>query len=81
MEVYGESRSSDSGCFSQRLGPRQTEPGNFNLRMYEKKTNKKKNNGQTKQTFAVEAPTDAAISEATCSHGFNVRHYFLIKLN
>lgn len=73
MVVYG---GSDSGCFSERLSPRRTEPGNFNLRMYEKT-----NNGQTKQTFAVEAQTDAAISEATCSHGFNVRHYFLIRLN
>lgn len=34
-----------------------------------------------KQTFAVEEQTDAATSEATCSRGFNVRHYFLIKLN
>lgn len=77
MEVYG---GSDSVCFSERLGSRRTEPGNFNLRMYEKKKTKT-NNGQTKQTFAVEAQTDAVISEATCSHGFNVRHYFLIKLN
>lgn len=38
MVVYG---GSDSGRFSERLGPRRTEPGNFNLRMYEKQNKNK----------------------------------------
>lgn len=41
----------------------------------------KQRNNQTKQTFAVEEQTDTVISWATCSKGFNVKHYFLIKLN
>lgn len=57
------------------------EHGNLNWLFEDGRKTKQPSKGQIKQTFAVEEQTHAVISTPTCSHGFNVRHTFLNKLN